>query len=241
MKAEGRNAVREALTSGANIKKIIIQKDSEDRALQGIVAMATKAEVRYDFVDKRALDRESVTGRHQGVIAYLEDYEYSTTDEIFAEATQKGKPHFIVILDGIEDPHNFGSIIRVAECEGADGIVIGNRRAVDVNETVIRSSAGASAHVKIAKVGNINDYIRELKDNFVTVLSLDMDGRPMDETNLTGDIAIVVGGEGKGVSRLTRDLSDGIISIPMRGKVSSLNASVAAGIALYEVVRQRKN
>ncbi len=239
MKAEGRNAVREALTAQTDIGKILIQKDNTDRALAGIAAMAKERGIRVSFVDKHALDRESVTGKHQGVIAFVDDYAYASTEEIYEEAANKGKPHFILILDGVEDPHNLGSIIRVAECMGADGIVIGSRRAVNVNETVIRASAGAVAYVKIAMVTNINDYIRELKDRFVTVLALDMDGAPIASAHLDGDIALVIGGEGKGVSRLTRDLSDGIVSIPMSGKVSSLNASVAAGMACYECVRQR--
>ena len=241
MKAEGKNAVKEALTAGSEISKILIQKESTDRALTAIVAMAKERGVRVTFVDKRALDRESVTGRHQGAIAYLADFAYCDAEEILAEGPSKGESRFILVLDGVEDPHNLGSIIRVAECMGVDGIVIGSRRAVGVNETVIRASAGAAAHVKIAQVGNINDFIRTLKDNFITVLALDMDGENIAKADLCGDVAIIIGGEGKGVSRLTRDLSDGIVSIPMFGKVSSLNASVATGMAVYECVRQRKN
>ena len=235
---EGRNAVREALQSGTTIDKILVAKGLHDGSIGMLVERAKAAHIRVSFVDKAVLDRESVTQHHQGILAYATEFVYSSLEDILA--AKRGEHRLIVILDEIEDPHNFGSIVRVAECMGADGIVIGARRQVPVNETVVKTSAGATQHMLIAKVGNINDAIRALKDEFVTVLALDMDGTPIGEAHLEGDIALVVGNEGNGVKPLTRKLSDGAVSIPMYGKVASLNASVAAGIALYEVSRQRR-
>ncbi len=235
---EGRNAVREALQSGTTIDKILVAKGVSDGSVGMLIERAKAARIRVNFVDKAVLDRESVTKHHQGIMAYTTEFVYSTLEDILA--AKRGDSRLILILDEIEDPHNFGSIVRVAECMGADGIVIGQRRQVPVNETVIKTSAGATQHMRIAKVGNVNDAIRALKDEFVNVLALDMDGTPMGEARLDGDLALVVGNEGNGVKVLTRKLCDGAVSIPMYGQVASLNASVATGIALYEVRRQRK-
>lgn len=172
----------------------------------------------------------------QKVLAEITDYKYFTLDEILA---QNEKPHLILLLDGVQDPHNLGAIIRVADCAGATGVVIPRHRSVTVNDTVIKTSAGATAHVKIAKVTNINDTIRELQDRFITVFATDMEGDLIYDANLDGDVAIVIGGEGLGVKALTKKLADGVISLPQLGKINSLNASVAAGIVLYEAVRQR--
>lgn len=235
---EGRNAVREALSGGTTIDKIVVAKGLHDGSLGALVQAAKDRHIRISFVDKAVLDRESVTKHHQGIMAYATDFAYCDLDDILQN--KRGLHHFILILDEIEDPHNFGSIIRVAECMGVDGIVIGARRQVPVNETVIKTSAGATQHVRVAKVGNVNDAIRVIKDNFITVLALDMDGTPLAQAHLTGDLALIVGNEGAGVKPLTRKLSDGAVSIPMFGQVESLNASVATGIALYEATRQRK-
>ena len=235
---EGRNAVREALNGETTIDKILVAKGVQDGSLGALIEAAKDRRIRVSFVDKAVLDRESVTKHHQGVIAYATNFDYCTLDDILQN--KRGEKHFILILDEIEDPHNFGSIVRVAECMGVDGVVIGSRRQVAVTETVVKTSAGATTYMRIAKVGNINDAIRTLKEEFITVYALDMDGTPLQEARLDGDIALVVGNEGKGVKPLTRKLSDGAVSIPMYGNVASLNASVAAGIAVYEANRQRK-
>ena len=191
--------------------------------------------VKIQFVDKKVLDKESVTGKHQGYIAEAVDFEYCDLEDLLVKTGDK----LIVVLDEINDPHNLGSIIRVCECAGVDGIVMGKNRQVQVNETVVRCSAGAISHVKIARVTNINTAIETMKNNGVWVYCADMDGQRMYDANLTGNIALVIGGEGNGVSRLTKSLCDGVISIDLRGKVNSLNASVACGIVVYEALRQR--
>ena len=234
---EGRNAVREALASGVTVEKILVAKGAEG-SVSVLVAQAKQAGVRVVFADKSALDRVSVTKHHQGVLAYTTEFDYCTLEDILA--SKRGEHHFILLLDEIEDPHNLGSIIRVADVLGVDGIVIPSRRGATVNETVVRTSAGATAYVKIAKVGNINDAIRALKEEFVTVYALDMDGEEIASSRLDCDLALVVGNEGKGVKALTRKLCDGAVSIPQSGHIDSLNASVATGIAVYEVVRQRR-
>lgn len=234
---EGRNAVREALQSNTTIDKILVANGLHDGRLGMLVTRAKELHIRVSYVDKAVLDRTSVTKHHQGIIAFVTDFEYANLDAVLA--ARKGEHHFILVLDEIEDPHNFGSIVRVAECMGVDGIVIGARRQVPVNETVIKASAGATQHMTIAKVGNVNDAIRTLRDRFITVLALDMDGTPIADAPLSGDIALVVGNEGRGVKPLTRKLCDGAVSIPMYGHIESLNASVATGIALYEARRKR--
>lgn len=237
MNIEGKNPVKEALDSNAQISKICISKTAHD--LQSIVDIARKKNIRVDFVDKAYLDRISESKRHQGVIVISKDFEYCSLDDILSYAKSKGEKLFLLILDGIEDPHNLGSIIRVAECVGAHGIVIPSRRSVDVNATVLRTSAGATNHVRIASVTNINDTIRTLKKDFVNVYCADMNGDCLYDSHLIEDTAIVIGSEGFGVKQLTAKLCDGALSIPQFGKVNSLNASVACGIICYEVARQR--
>ncbi len=238
MNIEGKNPVKEALDSHVKISKICISKTAHD--LQPIVDIAKKKRIRIDFADKSQLDRISQSGRHQGVIAIASDFEYCEVDDILRYAKDKGEKLFMLILDGIEDPHNLGSIIRVAECAGAHGIVIPSRRSVGVNATVLRTSAVAANHMKIASVNNVNDTIRMLKDNFINVYCADMQGMQLYDTHLKEDVAIVIGSEGSGVKQLTSKLCDSAISIPQFGKVNSLNASVACGIICYEVVRQRR-
>lgn len=237
MQIEGRNPVKEALESGKELKKILIAKGAHD--LQPIVDKARSAGIPIQFAERVELDRVGKTGRHQGVIALCGEYRYHTMDEIVRSARSSGQPLFLLLLDGIEDPHNLGSILRVAECCGVHGVVIPKRRSAEVNETVLRVSAGAANYVKVAQVGNLNDAIRTLKDDFVGVYCADMDGKPMYDVPLTGDLALVIGGEGEGVKALTRKLCDGALSIPQYGKVNSLNASVACGVMCYEAVRQR--
>lgn len=237
MKIKGRNAVREALRSQTNILKIMASS-SQDKVLQDILGLARSRGVKVQIVDNRALDKEC--DNHQGIVAITSDFEYSTVEDILQVARDKGQPHFILILDGIEDPHNFGSIIRVAECLGVDGIIIAKNRACPVTDTVAKVSAGAIEHIKIAKVTNINTEIERLKEENIWVYACELGGDDLDKADLTGNIAIVMGSEGKGVSALTRKLCDGVVTMQMYGQVNSLNVSVATGIVLYEAVRRRK-
>lgn len=231
MKIEGKNSVYEALRSqDVTVNSLMCEKGSQS----SIVAIAKKRGVKITFVDKAVLDKESASGRHQGFIADVTDFQYCEVEDILTD-----EQPFVVVLDDISDPHNFGSIVRACECAGVSGIIIGKNNQVPVNETVVRCSAGAVAHVKIARVTNINNAIKQLQQAGLWVYALDMDGTEITQTNLTGKIALVVGSEGKGVGRLTRQTCDGIVSMQLRGKVNSLNASVACGIAVYEVVRQR--
>lgn len=239
MKIKGRNAVREALVAGTNIIKLMVSSSAQDKVSKDIVSLAKSKSVKVQIVDSRALDREC--DNHQGMVAITSDFEYSTVEEILNVARQAGREHFILILDGIEDPHNFGSIIRVAECLGVDGIIIQKNRACPVTDTVAKVSAGAIEHMKIAKVTNINTEIERLKAENIWVYACELGGDDLDQADLRGNIAIVMGGEGKGVSQLTRKLCDGVVTMQMYGKVNSLNVSVATGIVLYEAVRKRKN
>jgi 23S rRNA (guanosine2251-2'-O)-methyltransferase len=233
MKTEGRNAVLELLKTDITIEKIMMEKGS----LNKIFAEARKANVRVQFVDKKVLDKESVTGHHQGCIAFSTDYKYSTVDEIIA--AKGDKDGFVILCDGIEDVHNLGSIIRVAECAGADGVIIPSNNCASVTEAVIRISAGAANHIKVAKVNSLNRAIEQLKQSGFWLYALEADGQSIYSTNLKGNVALVIGGEDSGVKRLTKEKCDFIVSLPLKGKVNSLNASVALGIAAYEVVKTR--
>ena len=237
MKTEGRNPVIELLKTDKNIDKILIEKNPQG-SLKSIFAEARKKNVRVQFVDKKVLDKQSEEGRHQGVIAYCTDYKYSSLDEIISSRGEKGG--FVILCDGIEDVHNLGSIIRVAECAGADGVIIPNNNSASVTEAVVRISAGAANHIKVAKVNSINRAIDELKKQNYWLYALEADGSNIYDADLMGNIAIVVGGEDSGVRRLTREKCDFTLSIPLKGKVNSLNASVALGIAVYEAVRKRQ-
>ena len=241
MKIEGKNPVRELLKTDETIEKIMIVNGTTDPELRTFWQMARDKGIKAEFADKRALDKISETGHHQGVIAIHTDFKYADLDETILKSRNNGKDILFVILDEVLDPHNLGSVIRVAECAGATGVIIPNRRSATVNETVVRTSAGATAYVPVIKVNNINQAIEKLKNANVWVYAADIDGEPMGKANLKGDIALVVGGEGTGVRELTKKLCDGVVSIPMFGKVNSLNASVSAGIVLYEAVRQRNN
>lgn len=238
MKTEGRNAVIELLKTGKNVDKLLIEKGAQGSAMM-IFAEARKKNVRVQFVDKRVLDKESVSGRHQGVIAFTTDYEYYDLEDIIAEK-KSGKGGFIVLCDGIEDVHNLGSIIRVSECAGVDGVVIPKSGSASVTEAVIRISAGSAEHMKVAKVGNINQAVETLQQNGYWVYALEAGGEDIYAENFEGNVALIVGGEDSGVKRLTKERCDKVLSLPLFGKVNSLNASVALGIATYEVVRKRK-
>ena len=237
MKTEGRNAVAELLKTDKNIDKILMEKGAQG-SLSVIFAEARKRNIRVQFVDRQVLDKESESRRHQGVIAYTTEYEYFDLEDIIAEKRSE-KGGFIVLCDGIEDVHNLGSILRVAECAGADGVVIPKAGGTVVTESVIRISAGAAEHIKVAKVPNLGNAVETLKRNIYWVYALEAGGEDIYAEDFSGNVALVVGGEDSGVRRLTKEKCDKIVSIPLSGKVNSLNASVALGIAAYEVVRKR--
>ncbi len=237
MKVEGRNSVYELLKTDKEIDKILVQKDLKDDASKRLINVIRSHKVKLQMVDKYVIEKESESKRNQGFIAYVSDYKYFEIEDILEAA--KDKDGLIIILNEILDPHNLGSIIRVCECAGADGIIIGKDRSASVNDTVMRVSAGALNHVKVARVTNINTAIDELKDNGYWIYATELGGGDIYKSNLTGKICLVIGGEDSGVKRLTKEKCDGIVTIPMFGKVNSLNASVACGIAVYEVVRQR--
>lgn len=238
MKVEGKNAVCELFRSNSKIDKIMIQQNQKND-LKNIVELAKKRGIKTSFVPKEALDRESTVKNHQGVIAFVGGYVYASLEDILSVAEQKNEAPFLVLLDEVADPHNLGSLIRTCECAGVHGIVIPKNRSCLVNETVIKVSTGACFGIKIACVTNINDCIRKLKDMGIWIFSLEANGKSIYQTDLTSGLALVVGSEGFGVSALTKKLSDEILSLPMHGKVNSLNASVAGAIGIYEVVRQR--
>ncbi len=236
---EGKNAVTEAIKSGTTIEKLYVEKGNFARELNRIIALAREAGIKVSFEKSETLEKLSPTGRHQGVIATTTEYKYFDLEEVYEQAKERGEDVLFIILDGVEDPHNLGAVIRVADCAGATGVIVPKHRGAGVTDTVVRVSAGASAHVKVSKVTNVNDAIRYLKEQGVFVFAADMDGEDIYKTNLKGDIALVIGGEGSGVHTLTRKLSDGIVSLPLYGQVNSLNASVATGIVVYEALRQR--
>ncbi|OFI06912.1 putative TrmH family tRNA/rRNA methyltransferase [Clostridium acetireducens DSM 10703] len=237
---EGRNAVIEALKGNTTIENIMISKGEKKGSINLILALAREKGITIKEIDKRKLDQISQTGTHQGVIARITPYKYCNVSDIMEYANYKNENPFIIILDEIEDPHNFGAIIRTAEVCGVHGIIIPSRRNVGVTPTVYKASAGAVEYMKIAKVSNINNTINYLKDKGLWIYGADMNGENycFDE-NLSGSVAIVIGSEGKGISKLTKERCDVLIKIPMRGQVNSLNASVAGGILMYEVYKQK--
>ena len=236
---EGRNAVIEAYRSGKTIDKVYILDGCQDGPIQTIKRLAHKSDTIIRFVDKSFLDHMSETGMHQGVIASSAAYEYAEVEDIFALAEKRGEEPFILLLDGVEDPHNLGAIIRTACQSGAHGVIIPKNRAVGLTSTVARASAGAINYVPVAKVTNLSRTIEELKERGMWFASAEMDGEVMYDCNLTGPIGLVVGSEGAGVSRLVSEKCDIHVSIPMKGALDSLNVSVAAAVLSYEVVRQR--
>lgn len=236
---EGRNAVLEAFRSGRTIDKLYVLDGCQDGPVRSITREARKHDTIVNYVTKERLDQISETGKHQGVIAVSAAYDYARAEDILALAEKKGEPPFILILDGIEDPHNLGAIIRTANQAGAHGVIIPKRRAVGLTPTVARTSAGAVNYVPVAKVTNISNTMKELKDRGMWFVCADMDGTLMYDMDLTGSIGLVIGNEGDGVSPLVKKNCDMVASIPMKGDIDSLNASVAAGVLSYEIVRQR--
>ena len=236
---EGRNAVLEAFRSGKTIDRLFVLDGCQDGPVRTIVREAKKHDTIVNFVPKERLDSMSETGHHQGVMAYAAAYEYAEVEDILKIAEEKGEPPFLFLLDGIEDPHNLGAIIRTANLAGAHGVIIPKRRAVGLTATVARTSAGALNYTPVAKVTNMAATIEDLKKRGIWFVCADMGGESMFRLNLTGPIGLVIGNEGEGVSRLVKEKCDMIASIPMKGDIDSLNASVATGVLAYEIVRQR--
>lgn len=236
----GKNAVTEGLSSGRSIDKILISKTNHvDGTLQKIVDGAKDAGVVVKFVDKEKLDQATQHGKHQGVVAYMAAHNYVELEALFANAEAKGESPFFIILDGIEDPHNLGAIIRTANVVGAHGVIIPKNRAVSLTSTVAKTSAGAIEYTPVCKVTNLARTIEELQSKNVWITGADMDGGSMYDIDFKGSIGLVIGSEGKGLGRLIREKCDYVASIPMKGDINSLNASVAAGVLMYEALRQR--
>lgn len=236
---EGRNAVLEVLKSGRDIEKIIVVKGNVEGTVRRIVGMAKERGIVVQEVVRQKLDEMSQTKNHQGVIAVVSEHEYADIQDILAAAADKGEKPFIIILDNITDPHNLGAVIRTAECAGAHGVIIPKRRSVGLTATVGKTSAGAVEYMPVARVTNIARTVEELKKEGIWVACADMGGEDYFESALDGAIALVIGSEGEGVSRLVKEKCDFTVSIPMYGSISSLNASVASALLMYEVVRQR--
>lgn len=236
---EGRNAVLEALRSGKTIDKIFVLDGCQDGPIRTIVREAKKHDTILNFVGKERLAQLTETGKHQGVIAYAAAYEYAEIEDMFKRAEEKGEDPFFILLDNIEDPHNLGAIIRTANLAGAHGVIIPKRRAVGLTATVAKTSAGALNYTPVAKVTNLSKTMEELKERGLWFVCADMGGEPMYQLNLTGPIGLVIGSEGEGVGRLVKEKCDFVAGIPMKGEIDSLNASVAAGVLAYEIVRQR--
>lgn len=236
---EGRNAVREAFRAGMTVDRLYVQEGLKDGPVLDLVRRARKADAVVDYVSKERLDQLSETGHHQGVIARAAAYEYAQAEDILKRAADKGESPFVFVLDGIEDPRNLGAIIRTANLCGAHGVIIPKRRSAGLTAAAFRASAGAISHTPVARVNNLSQTIEELKKEGLWFVCADMDGDIMYGLNLTGPIGVVIGSEGNGVGRLVKEKCDMAAAIPMKGDIDSLNASVAAGVLAYEIVRQR--
>lgn len=239
-KIEGRNAVLEAFRSGKTVDKLYVLDGCQDGPVRTIIREARKHDTILNFVTKERLDQLSETGKHQGVIAQTAVYAYAEVEDLLARAREKGEAPFLILLDGIEDPHNLGAIIRTANLAGAHGVIIPKRRAVGLTAVVAKASAGAINYTPVAKVTNLSATIEDLKKEGMWFVCADMGGTPMYDLNLTGSIGVVIGSEGEGVSKLVRQRCDMTAAIPMKGDIDSLNASVACGVLAYEIVRQRR-
>ena len=238
-KIEGRNAVLEALRAGKPIDKLYVLDGCPDGPVRTIIREAKKGDTIINYVKKERLDQLSETGHHQGVIAMAASYEYATVEDILEKAREKGEAPFIFVLDNIEDPHNLGAMIRPANLAGAHGVIIPKRRAVGLTPTVARTSAGAINYTPVAKVTNLKQTMEQLKKEGMWFVCADMDGTPYYQMDLKGPMGLVIGNEGEGVSRLIKETCDFVASIPMKGDIDSLNASVAAGVLAFEIARQR--
>ena len=238
-KIEGRNAVLEALRAGKPIDKLYVLDGCPDGPVRTIIREAKKGDTIINYVKKERLDQLSETGHHQGVIAMAASYEYATVEDILEKAREKGEAPFIFVLDNIEDPHNLGAMIRTANLASAHGVIIPKRRAVGLTPTVARTSAGAINYTPVAKVTNLKQTMEQLKKEGMWFVCADMDGTPYYQMDLKGPMGLVIGNEGEGVSRLIKETCDFVASIPMKGDIDSLNASVAAGVLAFEIARQR--
>ena len=236
---EGRNAIIEAFRAGRSVDKLFIQEHTKEGSMNTLIREAKKTKTLIKYVPKERLDQISETGHHQGAVAFVAAYNYAEIDDLFAKAEEKGESPFFIILDEIEDPHNLGAIIRTANLAGAHGVIVPKNRACGLTATVVKASAGAINYTPICKVTNIAQTIEALKDKGMWFVCADMDGETMYDIDLTGSIGLVIGNEGKGVSRLVKEKCDFVASIPMKGDIDSLNASVATGVLAYEIVRQR--
>ena len=240
MKIYGKNSILEMLNANKAVYKLYVYQPLEKDFNNPVLKLAQKKGVKIEFLSKIELDKISEGGHHQGFVAEVEDFVYSSLEDILEIAQKKGEQPFVVLLDGIEDPHNLGSILRVCECAGVNGVIIPKNRACPIKQTVAKTSAGALSHIKVAKITNLSQTIEKLKKEGFWVYAVELGGTDLYEQNLKGPLALVVGSEGYGTSPIVKKHCDGIITIPMGGKVNSLNASVACGIAVFEAVRQRR-
>ncbi len=236
----GRNAVAETLKAGRSVNRILVANGSHDRSIKQILALAKEAGVVVEFVERGKLDKISGGGRHQGVVAQVAAIDYATVEEILEVAASKNEPPFIILLDELEDPHNFGAILRTADAVGVHGVIIPKRRSVSLNSTVAKTSAGAVEYVKVAQVTNVAQVLKQLHELDLKIVGGDMSAeKNFSDADLSGGIVLIIGSEGKGMRRLTRENCDLLVKIPMVGKINSLNASVAGAVLLYEIFRQR--
>lgn len=238
-RVEGKNPVLEALRSGRTIEKLLVARGISEGTVGEIINMAREKGIVIQEVDRQRLDEISDFGIHQGVIAYVTPYHYVEVDEIILRAKEKGEDPFLIILDEVTDPHNLGAVIRTAECCGAHGVIIPKRRSAGLTPAVVKASAGAVEYMPVAKVTNLARLLDELKTHGIWIVGADLEGSPYTRLNLTGPLALVIGSEGQGIRRLVKEKCDFLAGIPLKGRIESLNASVAAGILMYEVVRQR--
>ena len=238
----GKNSVTEAIKAGRSINKIFFAEGSRDNSLQKIIDLAKSEKIIFEFVNRSKLDKISDNGKHQGVIANVATVQYSTLEEILNLAESKNEPPFIILLDELEDPHNFGAILRTADAVGVHGVIIPKRRSVSLNSTVAKTSAGAVEYVKVAQVTNIAQTLKKLRELNLKIVGSDMDGEKIfSDADFTGGIVLIIGNEGKGIRRLTKENCDLLVKIPMVGKINSLNASVAGAILMYEIFSQRRS
>ena len=235
----GRNPVRELLESGRDVDKILVASGDRDGVLRELITTARNRGIPVSQLDRRVLDAKVGHAAHQGIVAFAAQHAYASVDEILHAAEIRGEPPLLLLLDGVEDPHNLGALIRTADCSGAHGVIIPKRRSVGLTAAVFKASAGAVEHVPVARVTNMTHAVDELKKHGIWVYAADMDGSDYTSADLTGPCAIVLGGEGSGVSRLVREHCDGVLSLPLRGRINSLNVSAAGAVLLFEAVRQR--
>ena len=235
----GRNAVTETLKAGRSVNKILVASGSNDGSIKKILALANDLKIIVEFVERQKLDKICGGARHQGIVAQVAAIQYSSVEEILALAASKNEPPFIVLLDELEDPHNFGAILRTADAVGVHGVIIPKRRSVSLNSTVAKTSAGAIEYVKVAQVTNVAQTLKNLREENLKIVGGDMSGENIFSANLSGGIVLIIGNEGKGIRRLTRENCDLLLKIPMVGKINSLNASVAGAVLMYEIFKQR--